>query len=149
MPVLGREQARQRAAQRRPPPRDPPSHQARQTAALLTAAAYGPINAWCFVAPSTTGLGLWSRVALRVGQLVGEYGGDIRGLTLSFQDVEMHGRLHGFEGFGGCEDRPGAVAGGVSSIEDRERIAELEGDITKLRTELDKSRQETKTVRPC
>ena len=75
VPVLGQEQARQRAAQRRPPPRDPPSHQARQTAALLTAAAYGPINAWCFVAPSTTGLGLWSRVALRAGQLVGEYGG--------------------------------------------------------------------------
>ena len=73
--VLGREQARQRAAQLRTPPLDPPSHQARQTAALLTAAAYGPINAWCFVAPSTTGLGLWSRVALRAGQLVGEYGG--------------------------------------------------------------------------
>ena len=38
--------SRRKAAQLRPPPRDPPSHQARQTAALLTAAAYGPINAW-------------------------------------------------------------------------------------------------------
>ena len=49
--------------------------QARQTAAMLTAAAHGPTNAWCFVAPSTTDLGLHARVALRAGQLVGEYGG--------------------------------------------------------------------------
>jgi chromosome segregation ATPase len=51
-----------------------------------------------------------------------------------------------FEGF---DDRPGAVEGGASSIEDQERIAELEDDIQALREELDKSRQETKTVRSC
>jgi hypothetical protein len=48
-----------------------------------------------------------------------------------------------FEGF---DDRPGAVEGGASSIEDQERFAELEDDIQALREELDKSRQETKTV---
>lgn len=33
-----------------------------------------------------------------------------------------------------------------SSIADQERIQELEADITELREELDKSREETKTV---
>ena len=45
------------------------------TAALLTASAYGPMNAWSFVAPSDCGLGLFARVALRSNQAVGEYGG--------------------------------------------------------------------------
>ena len=48
------------------------------------------------------------------------------------------------DGFDDFDDRPGA-----SSIDDQERIAELEDDIQALREELDKSRQETKTVGPC
>ena len=49
--------------------------QARETAALLTAASYGPMNSWSFVAPSDCGLGLFARVSLQSGQAVGEYGG--------------------------------------------------------------------------
>ena len=55
---------------------------AKATAALLTAAAYGPMNEWAFVAPSDGapgrpgGLGLWARAGLQRGQLIGECGGD-------------------------------------------------------------------------
>ena len=52
---------------------------ARGTAALLTACAYGPVNEWAFVGPSsaanthrapmTFGLGLFARVPLRAGQV--------------------------------------------------------------------------------
>lgn len=45
------------------------------TAAILTASAYGPMNAWIFVAPSDCGLGIFARDALRSNQAVGEYGG--------------------------------------------------------------------------
>jgi len=58
---------------------------ARGTAALLTACAYGPVNEWAFVGPSsaanthrapmTFGLGLFARVPLRAGQAVGEFSG--------------------------------------------------------------------------
>ena len=62
-----------------PPPPAPPTlvppeaierQMARDTAALLTAAAHGPLNAWSFVAPSDFGLGLWARAPLRRGQAV-------------------------------------------------------------------------------
>ena len=45
------------------------------TAALLTAAAFGPMGPWCFVSPSDDDLGLFARVDLGVGQAIGEYGG--------------------------------------------------------------------------
>ena len=48
---------------------------AKDTAALLTAAAHGPLSAWCFVAPSDFGLGLWAREALYPHQALGEYAG--------------------------------------------------------------------------
>ena len=55
---------------------------ARATAALLTAAAYGPLNETAFVAPSSAppahtldGRGLYARVPLRAGQAIGEFGG--------------------------------------------------------------------------
>ena len=64
----------------RPPPlrvasADIERETARSTAALLTAAAYGPLNAWCFVGPANCGAGLFARVALRAQQAIGEYGG--------------------------------------------------------------------------
>ena len=48
---------------------------ARSTAALLTAAAYGPLADWACTAPSDCGLGLFARTNLQRGQVVGEYGG--------------------------------------------------------------------------
>ena len=54
---------------------------ARYTAAMLTASAYGPLNEWAFVAPSSAsagcldGLGLYARVSLRAGQAIAEYSG--------------------------------------------------------------------------
>ena len=64
---------------RSPPTRVPPTDLERDaavaTAALLTAAAYGPVNAWGFVAPCDVGLGLFARVPLVPGQCIGEYGG--------------------------------------------------------------------------
>ena len=45
------------------------------TAALLTAAAFGPMNAWSFVAPSDCGLGLFARVPLVPDQFIAEYSG--------------------------------------------------------------------------
>ena len=48
--------------------------QARDTAALLTACAHG-LNAWCFVAGSDCGLGLWARSGLVAGQALGQYAG--------------------------------------------------------------------------
>jgi hypothetical protein len=45
------------------------------TAALLTAAAFGPLGVWTFIAPSNCGLGLFARASLKVGQCVSEYGG--------------------------------------------------------------------------
>ena len=54
---------------------------ARYTAAELTASAYGPLNEWAFVAPSSAsagcldGLGLFARVSLRAGQAIAEYSG--------------------------------------------------------------------------
>ena len=53
----------------------PHAHPAGSTAALLTAAAYGPVSEWAFVAPSDCGLGCFARTWLRGGQVVGEYGG--------------------------------------------------------------------------
>ena len=49
--------------------------EAHATAALLTSAAYGPMNEWSFVSPSDCGLGLFARVPLRKDQPIGEYGG--------------------------------------------------------------------------
>ena len=48
---------------------------ASSTAALLTASAFGPMNAWCFLSPSDFGLGLYARVDLLSGQAVSEYRG--------------------------------------------------------------------------
>ena len=48
---------------------------AAQTAALLTAAAHGPISQTAYVMPCGADLGLFARQALQPGQLVGEYGG--------------------------------------------------------------------------
>ena len=48
---------------------------ARRTAALLTAAAYGPMNRAAFVAPCDCGLGLFARIPLKRGDMIGEYGG--------------------------------------------------------------------------
>ena len=48
---------------------------AAQTAAFLTAAAYGPVSQTAYVMPCGAGLGLFARQALRPGQLVGEYAG--------------------------------------------------------------------------
>ena len=59
---------RWRAPLARIPSSDLESQMARDTAALLTAIAHGPLNAWCFVAPSDFGLGLWARDALHAGQ---------------------------------------------------------------------------------
>ena len=67
-----------------PPPRPPPTllpraelelQIARDTAALLTAAALGPLTACCFVGDSAFGLGLWARTALTTGQALGAYAG--------------------------------------------------------------------------
>jgi hypothetical protein len=46
-----------------------------RTAALLTHAAFGPLNDWTFTAPSDAGLGVFARSPLRPGQALGEYGG--------------------------------------------------------------------------
>eukprot|EP00966_Prymnesium_polylepis_P136334 3150120-Prymnesium_polylepis.1 len=35
---------------------------------MLTAAAFGPSNSWCFAAPSEHGIGLFARTRLRAGQ---------------------------------------------------------------------------------
>ena len=72
--------SRSRPEPTRPPPlrvasADIERETARSTAALLTAAAYGPLNAWCFVGPANCGAGLFARVALRAHQAIGEYGG--------------------------------------------------------------------------
>lgn len=48
---------------------------ARSTAALLTAAAHGPVADWAVIAPSDCGMGLFARANLQIGQVVGEYGG--------------------------------------------------------------------------
>ena len=48
---------------------------AQSTAATLTAAAYGPIEPWCFVAPCDCGLGLFARSSLQPGQFISEYDG--------------------------------------------------------------------------
>ena len=48
---------------------------ATSTAALLTAAAFGPMNAWSFVGPCDSELGLFARVPLEPGQFVAEYSG--------------------------------------------------------------------------
>ena len=45
------------------------------SAALLTAAAYGPMNRAAFVAPCDCGLGLFARIPLKRGDMIGEYGG--------------------------------------------------------------------------
>jgi hypothetical protein len=42
---------------------------------MLTAASYGPVEAFCFVAPTDCGLGLFARTGLGAGQVVTEYGG--------------------------------------------------------------------------
>ena len=47
---------------------------ARDSAALLTAAAFG-LDAFSFVAPCDCGLGLFARVPLRAGQFISEYSG--------------------------------------------------------------------------
>ena len=69
---------------RPPPPRPPPTllpraglelQIARDTAALLTAAALGPLTSCCFVGNSAFGLGLWARTALTAGQALGAYDG--------------------------------------------------------------------------
>ena len=46
--------------------------EARSTAALLTAAAFGPIGAFSFIGPCDCGLGLFARVQLQGGQFIGE-----------------------------------------------------------------------------
>ena len=51
---------------------DPSSSVARDTAAVLTATAYGPIGDFCFVAPCDLDLGLFARAALKAGQFVCE-----------------------------------------------------------------------------
>jgi len=48
---------------------------AMDTAALMTAAAFGPMNAWSCIAPSNDGLGLFARVPLKPNQAISEYGG--------------------------------------------------------------------------
>ena len=66
---------------RLPPARVAPDDLAMQiaddTAALLTASAYGPLSPFAFVSPggSGTGLGTFARVRLQPGQAVGEFGG--------------------------------------------------------------------------
>ena len=55
---------------------------ARDTAALLTAAAHGPLNAWAFVAPSDFGVGLWARDALHAGQALGR--------RLGHEELRLH-----------------------------------------------------------
>ena len=56
-----------------------------ETAALLTASAYGPMNAWCFVMPSQHGCGLYARTGLLPGQAISEYGGPLIPLALLTQ----------------------------------------------------------------
>lgn len=48
---------------------------ARSLAAGLTAAAYGPMEPWCFVSPSNCGLGLFARSPLEESQFICEYRG--------------------------------------------------------------------------
>ena len=48
---------------------------ARDTAATLTAAAYGPIGSFCFVSPCNCDLGLFARAPLRSDQFICEYDG--------------------------------------------------------------------------
>ena len=48
---------------------------ARDTAATLTAAAYGPLDSLCFVSPCDCGLGLFVRGHVGPGQLICEYDG--------------------------------------------------------------------------
>jgi hypothetical protein len=51
--------------------------QAQSTAALLTAAAFGPISEKCYVAPTDCELGLFARRALRPHEPICEYAGPI------------------------------------------------------------------------
>ena len=49
---------------------------AHDIAALLTAIAFGPVEAFCFASPrSDCGIGLFARTALQTGQFIAEYGG--------------------------------------------------------------------------
>ena len=48
---------------------------ARDTAAMLTACAFGPVGHFCFVAPCDCGLGLFARSQLAIGQFISEYDG--------------------------------------------------------------------------
>ena len=60
-------------------------HSAAATAAMLTAAAFGSVEAFCFVAPCDCGLGLFARAPLQAGQFIGEYGGPRLPLRLQVQ----------------------------------------------------------------
>jgi len=69
-----------RAELERPPPQrieaaEIEAEIARRTAASLTAAAYGAFGAVTFVAAADCGVGLFARVALPKGTIIGEYGG--------------------------------------------------------------------------
>eukprot|EP01047_Picozoa_sp_COSAG01_P090915 COSAG01_NODE_22644_length_847_cov_1.199198_2_plen_113_part_00 len=104
----------------------------------------------------------------RICELVGEDGGDVRGLTLTFLDADADG-LVPYRPGGPRPSRGGGKLGkfaqrsrssGASPVHsqrasagwagssnaDQQRITELVDTIQALREELDKSRVETKTV---
>ena len=60
---------------------------AKDTASMLTAAAFGPLGAFCFVAPCDCGRGLFARAPLGTGQFICEYGGPRLPLRL-----QVHGQ---------------------------------------------------------
>ena len=58
-------------------PADEVAESARQTAALLTAAAFGPISSLCYVGPTDCDLGLFARCALPKDTPICEYAGPV------------------------------------------------------------------------
>ena len=78
---------------------------AEQTAALLTAAAFGPYSPLCFVGPTDCDLGLFARVDLPAGSPICEYAGPILPGRYQQQSGYNLGIPGGEGGVGAIEDR--------------------------------------------
>lgn len=101
-----------RAARRASVMKDPEVHcaaaelaeGARQTAALLTAVAYGPVSPLCYVAPADCGLGLFARNEIPVGTPICEYAGPVLPVAWQKQSGYNLGIPGGPGGLGGGEN---------------------------------------------
>ena len=78
---------------------------AQRTAALLTAAAYGPVSDLCFVAPTDCDLGLFARMDLPAGTPICEYAGPILPCKLQEQSGYNLGIPSGEGGVGTDDSR--------------------------------------------